>query len=202
MKLGNREGDVAGMASRFLVDTSVLSEARKSSEKLDRNIVFFLRQLPPEALAIPLPAVFELQRGALKKQRTDPAKGRAYARWLDRLLATDVWVPRVNTDVKKLVAEMAATPELERYWLSRGDPPRIQFGCDPEIAAISIIYDIPIASTNVRDFLHINQHFPVPGLYTPMGGGKWHLPPPDGWQLGDHFQADLPDWRSLIGPLV
>ncbi|MBY3215877.1 type II toxin-antitoxin system VapC family toxin [Rhizobium laguerreae] len=184
----------------ILVDTSVLSEARKMIDELDENIVFFLRQIPAGALAVPIAAIFELQRGASMIAITKPAKARAYESWLDRLLETDIWLPPVDVRVRRLLAEMTVVPELSRFWLDRSKDPKLRFGCDPEIAATAIVYSIPLASTDVTDFLAINRHFPLPGLYCPIGG-RWHVPPPAGWNLGESLGRHERDWRRVIGPL-
>ncbi|MBB4274096.1 type II toxin-antitoxin system VapC family toxin [Rhizobium mongolense] len=184
----------------ILADTSVLSEARKTVDKLDDDIVFFLRQIPAGALAVPYAAIFELQRGASLIGLTKPDRGRAYADWLDRLLETDIWLPPTDTAVRRLLAEMTTVPELSNFWLDRSKEPKLRFGCDPEIAATAIVHRLPIASTDVGDFMKIHQHFPLPGLYCPIGG-RWHVPPPEGWSLGESIGGLERDWRAVIGPL-
>ena len=189
------------MASDFvLLDTSVLTEARKTEDNLNDDIVFFLRQIPAGALAVPHAAIFELQRGAINVGRKEPARERAYTAWLDRLLETDIWLPPTDVDVRRLLARMTMTPELEDFWLSHSVKPRMKFGCDCEIAATAIIYGIPIATTDVNDFMRIHRSFALPGLYSPISG-KWHVPPPNGWSLGENLNPDEMDWHSVIGPL-
>jgi predicted nucleic acid-binding protein len=187
------------MASNFiLIDTSVLSEARKPDDARNGDVIFFLRQIPAGALAVPYAAIFELQRGAFHIGKRDPARGRAYSKWIDGLLETDIWLPPVNVGVRRLMAEMASTPALAKFWTSNKTPPAMRFGCDPEIAATAIVHDLPIASTDVSDFLEINDHFPLPGLYGPLTG-KWHVAPPDGWCIGETPVPCIDDWRQMIG---
>jgi predicted nucleic acid-binding protein len=189
------------MAVNFiLLDTSVLSEARKAGSNLDDDMVFFLRQIPAGALAVPHAAIFELQRGALSVGLKEPHRERLYTEWLDQLLLTDLWLPPVDVDVRRLMARMAMTPELRGFWTSPSDKPSLKFGCDPEIAATAIIHGLPIASTDVNDFMTIHRTFPLPGLYSPKTG-KWHVPPPDGWFLGENLDPDELDWHSVIGPI-
>ncbi|MBY5399508.1 type II toxin-antitoxin system VapC family toxin [Rhizobium leguminosarum] len=189
------------MAADFiLVDTSVLSEARKIAGELNDDIVFFLRQIPAGALAVPQAAVFELQRGASMIARTRPSRGRAYSQWLDDLLATDAWLPPVDAPVRRLLAQMTTEPDLIQFWIDPRKEPTMRFGCDPEIAATAIVHGLPIASTDVTDFLKIHRHFPLPGLYCPIGG-RWHVRPPEGWSLGESFEASDGDWRRVIGPI-
>lgn len=190
------------MASNFiLLDTSVLTEARKTEDKLDDDIVFFMRQIPAGALAVPHAAIFELQRGALNIGRTDPLRERLYTAWLDRLLETDIWLPPVNVEVRRLLAHMTMDPRLSSFWLSSSTQPKMKFGCDAEIAATAIVHGLPIASTDINDFQRIHGSFPLPGLYSPLTG-RWHVDPPDGWFLGENLDPDERDWHSTIGPLT
>jgi toxin FitB len=194
-----KRGTLGMVAGFILLDTSVLSEARK--EIPDQDVLGFLLQLPPGVLAVPEAAIFELERGALKKAKTDPVLGLAYSQWLDELLRTDIWLPPVNTDVRRLMARMASTPDLQRFWISKGEPPSMKFGCDPEIAATAIVYEMPIATCDVRDFLAIGKHFPIPGVYSPLDG-RWHVPPLPGWELGEDGTFEPPEWRRMIRPIA
>lgn len=184
----------------ILLDTSVLTEARKAGDKLDDDIVFFMRQIPAGALAVPHAAIFELQRGACLVGKTDPIRERLYTRWLDMLLETDIWLPPVDADVRRLMAKMTMDPELSTFWTSTAGKPKMKFGCDPEIAATAIVHELPIASADVNDFLRIHRSFPLPGLYSPITG-RWHVDPPDGWYLGENIEPDERDWHATIGPL-
>ncbi|WP_440657769.1 hypothetical protein [Ensifer adhaerens] len=184
------------MADFILIDTSVLSEARRVTP--DDDVIFFLRQIPPGAIAVPPAAIFELERGALNLAKTDPVRAEKFSKWLDGLLQTDVWLPPIDPHVKRLTARMAMTPELRRFWISNGTPPKMRFGCDPEIAAISIVHELPLASLDVSDFLLIDRHFPLPGLYSPKDG-IWHVAPPEGWRIAECLGAGEDEWSAMIG---
>lgn len=184
----------------ILLDTSVLSEARKAARELNENIVAFLRQIPAGALAVPQAAVFELRRGALLLSKTDPVRGNAFARWLDQLLETDIWIPPVGVDVRGLIARMSLTPDLASFWVSNSKQRKMKFGCDPEIAATSIVHRLPIASTDISDYMRIHRYFPIPGLYCPLRG-RWHIDPPEGWRLRESMEPEGRDWRQMIGPI-
>lgn len=184
----------------ILLDTSVLSEARKTAEELNENIVAFLKNIPLGAVAVPPAAIFELRRGALILSKTDPVRGNVLGRWIDELLETDIWLPSVNVDVRHLVAIMSVTPELAGFWMTSSYRSRMKFGCDPEIAATSIVHGIPIASTDVSDYMRINRYFQIPGLYCPLRG-RWFIDPPEGWRLREHIQPLRRDWRRMIGPI-
>ncbi len=163
----------------LLLDTSVLSEARgtNKSEEVKR----FLRSLPDEAVAIPLPAIFELERGARLLARNDPDRAEGLIAWLDRLLATKPYVPPMTTEVTRLIAGMTTIPNLERFWRTTKHK-SLRFGCDPAIAAIAIHYRMPIISRDIRDFMVIHESFPLPGLYDPLVR-RWHVPPLHEWHF-------------------
>ncbi|WFU49171.1 PIN domain-containing protein [Sinorhizobium terangae] len=187
------------MADFILVDTSVLSEARRSEP--DEDVIFFLDQIPPGSIAVPPTAIFELERGALNLFKTNPLKSAKLAKWLDDLLKTDVWVPPVNSDVKRLLARMAMVPELARFWRSHGEAPKLEFGCDPEIAATAIVHGMPIATQDVGDYLKISRQFPLPGLYCPRDG-IWHVMPDDNWRIPEELTSIGLEWRRMIGPVA
>lgn len=184
----------------ILLDTSVLSEARKTAAELNESIIAFLKNIPVGAVAVPHAAIFELRRGALILSKTDRVRGRALGRWLDQLLETDIWIPSTSVEVRELVAMMSITPELARFWMTSSYRSRMKFGCDPEIAATSIVHGIPIASTDVSDYMRINRYFQIPGLYCPLRG-RWFIDPPEGWRLREHIRPLSRDWRRLIGPI-
>jgi predicted nucleic acid-binding protein len=174
----------------LLLDTSVLSEARgtNKSEEVKR----FLRSLPDEVVAIPMPAIFELERGAQLLARTNPDRAEGLVAWLDRLLATEPYVPLVTAEVTRIIAKMATIPKLERFWRTTKHDEPLRFGCDPAIAAISIHYEMPIVSRDIRDFMVIHEYFPLPGLYDPLVR-RWHVTPQLNWHFTptDEFENSL-----------
>ncbi|GAK73431.1 hypothetical protein RRU01S_39_00100 [Agrobacterium rubi TR3 = NBRC 13261] len=169
------------MQSKYLLlDTSVLSEARRR-EPIEK-VTEFLRSLPDEAIAIPLIAVFELERGAQSLMMKDSARGRLYLDWLSELVKKDIYFPPMTVDVYRLIARMAAVPAFYSYWRNSGPSKRLRFGCDPAIAAVSIVHGIPIVSLDTNDFLRIHHFFPLPGLYDPVR---------DIWRVPGGNQAEL-----------
>jgi toxin FitB len=63
-------------------------------------------------------------------------------------------------------ADMMQVPCLRDLWISR---PRLSRppGQDLAIAALAIENQLPIATNDCGDFLKINEHFPLPGVFTP-----------------------------------
>lgn len=169
----------------ILLDTSVLSAAR--GREPEASVRRFLRALPIGSVAIPMLSVFELERGARELQLHDEARAGPLLSWLDDLLETDVYLPPMTSDIWRLYARMSIAPPLRKFWVHGGDPPRMRFGCDPGVAAIAIHYGMPIATRDVRDYLLIHEHFPLPGLYDPHHD-MWHVDPDHEWRA--QFVAD------------
>ncbi|MCF1433199.1 type II toxin-antitoxin system VapC family toxin [Agrobacterium vitis] len=156
----------------MLLDTSVLSEARRS-EPIE-EVVDFFRSLPDESIAIPMLSVFELERGARSLMTKDRERGTLYLEWLSELITKDIYFPPMTVEVFRLIARMAAFPPFHSYWRNDGPSKKLRFGCDPAIAAVSIIHGIPIATLDIRDFMRIHEFFPLPGLYDPVHR-IWHV---------------------------
>lgn len=163
----------------LLLDTSVLSEARRAVPV--GEVIDFLRSLPDEAIAVPLPAIFELERGARELMRRDRTEGSIYLSWLEKLIWTRVYIPPATVEIWRMMALMATVPHLRSFWRDADDN-RLQFGIDPAIAATSIHYGIPIATRDVKDYMRIHEHFPLPGVYEPYQD-RWVVSPPPGYKL-------------------
>ncbi len=178
----------------MLLDTSVLSSARGKAP--EETVVRFLRSLPRGSIAVPAFTVFELERGLRMLQLVNGERAQPLLDWLDGLLATDVFIPPVTVDIWRLLARMTLVPALSRFWIDPSDQPQMRFGCDPGLAAIAIHYGIPIATRDVRDFMLIHRHFPLPGLYEPHSC-QWHVEPTDDWRHS--FEAETPDDLRVAG---
>lgn len=164
--------------SCMLLDTSVLSEARRSEPV--EEVVTFLRALPRGSVAVPTWTIFELERGGQMLRLVDEPRALPLLSWLDDLLETDVYVPPVNAEVHRLIARMTLVPELRRFWVGSGNCTKMRFGSDPGIAAVAIHYGLPIATRDIRDFMLIHSHFPLPGLYDPYRD-RWYVEPVGDW---------------------
>lgn len=178
----------------MLLDTSVVSAAR--GKAAEETVARFLRSLPRGSIAVPTFTVFELERGVRKLQLVDGERARPLLDWLDDLLATDIFIPPVTVDIWRLLARMALVPALSKFWIDTGDPPKMRFGCDPGLAAIAIHYGMPIATRDVRDFMLIHRHFPLPGLYEPHAC-RWHIEPTTEWR--NSFEAEASDDLQAVG---
>jgi predicted nucleic acid-binding protein len=149
--------------------------------------VKWLKSIPPDNIAIPFSAIFEIAYGIRNLLPNAVAKALQYEGWLEQLLAYDFLIPASNAAVAKNLAAIASTPQLKHFWISGPErldtkPRKLKFGSDPLIAATAIAHAIPIVSSNVRDFELIDRFVPLPGLYNPLAD-EWIIDPPEDWEF-------------------
>ncbi len=85
---------------RYLLDTNVLSEARKP--RGDEGLVRWISSTPAEDLHLSVLVLGEIRRGAERLRRRDPRQASVYETWLetvarryaDRILPLDAEMPR------------------------------------------------------------------------------------------------------------
>lgn len=158
----------------YLLDTNVLSEF---SKKRPSRAVAHWAVNATGRLAIPVAAVFEIQRGIGFLEKECPEKARALDAWLHDILDTDLEVVPLGLTAGMLYARMTIVSQLKNLWLpkkTRGD--QMSLGQDLCIAAIAISLPAVVVTMNVKDFLVIHEAFPLPGIFDPSTG-RWHVFP-------------------------
>jgi hypothetical protein len=87
----------------------------------------------------------------------------------------------MTPNVARLLGEMMCCRPLSNLWLSSsiGRKP----GQDLAIAAVAIVYEMPIATLDETDFTLIDEYFSLPGLFNPAFG-TWPVP-----RCGDRMRA-------------
>jgi len=155
----------------FLLDTNIISESSK--QRPHPTISAWLRQ--QHRVAIPFAVILEVETGIADKHRSNPDKAEELWQWMDELLETDFEYPAATPEVARVLGKLLCCKPLTHLWLVNENADRKKPGQDLFIAATSIVYDMPIATMNVRDFETINRFFPLPGVYNPANG-MWALP--------------------------
>jgi toxin FitB len=127
----------------------------------------------------PVLTVMEIQIGIERARGSNAATADSVQQWFTGLLL--VGKPHVlplGTDAALLLGRMNETPALRNFLVQDPATRKTKTGADLAIAAIAIAHSAVVATGNGNDFLVIDRHFHLPGLYDPFNG-KWLIQPPD-----------------------
>jgi len=123
----------------YLVDTNVISEARKGS-KANLGVRKFFQETDFGDIYLSVQTVGEIRRGVESvRQRGDIPQAKKLEKWLD-LLVSDYSDKILSFD-----------EECAQVW-GRLMSPQPQHPIDKQIAAIALIYDLTVLTRNVDDF--------------------------------------------------
>ena len=130
------------VATMYLVDTNIISEARKRT-KANKGVREFFKKVSIEESRIFLSVVTigELRRGVeLIRHRGDTRQGNQLERWLDILLTEyQDHILDINHDVAQLWGRLRV--------------PHPENALDKQIAATALIYDLTVVTRNQKDFV-------------------------------------------------
>ena len=126
----------------FLIDTNVISEARKG-QRADPGVIAFWAEAVSNKTRLFLPAVVigELRRGVdLIRHRGDLEQAQRLEQWLAEVL--EIYGDRV----------LALDADAAQLWgrLRVPDPGN---ALDKQIAAIALLHDLTLVTRNTRDFV-------------------------------------------------
>jgi toxin FitB len=119
----------------YLVDTNVVSEARRGS----REAVGWLRSVRQDAVYLSALTLGEIMRGVALRQKSDPQTAARLAVWLEQLRHDHA--DRILPVTDRIALEWGRIAALR----SRGD-------VDGLIAATAIVHDLILVTRNVGDF--------------------------------------------------
>jgi toxin FitB len=128
----------------FLLDTNVISEARKP--KPHGAVLEWIASVGPSGLYVPSIALFELQAGVELTRRQDPRKALEIEKWIDSLSRMDTILP-MDTPCFRLCAKLMEGRSGDLL-------------ADAMIAATARVHGLTVATRNTRDY----RHFDVPTL--------------------------------------
>jgi predicted nucleic acid-binding protein len=160
----------------FILGTDVVSNLRK--KRPHPNLLSWMDEIGWQELATTVLTVMEIQIGIERARRSDAATADNVQQWLAGLLR--VGKPHVlplGTEAAVLLGQMNETPQLRNFILHDPGAKTTKTGADLAIASIAIAHNAVVATGNGSDFLVINRHFQLPGLYDPFDG-KWLVKPP------------------------
>lgn len=123
----------------YLVDTNVISEARKG-KKANPGVQRFFQAIEAEDLYLSVQTIGEIRRGLENiRHRGDLPQAKKLEVWLD-LVVTNYADRILNFD-----------EECAQIW-GRLMSPRHEHPIDKQIAAIALIHDLTVVTRNVDDF--------------------------------------------------
>ena len=125
----------------YLIDTNVISEARKR-ERADPGVLTFFRTAAArdEALYLSVITIGELRRGVeLIRHRGDEPQARLLERWMGSVLR-DYESQILGFDV-----------DAAQVW-GRLRVPHPEHELDKQIAAIALVHDLTVVTRNVQHF--------------------------------------------------
>lgn len=125
----------------YLIDTNVISEARKQ-DKADCGVRRFLARMEAEEMPVYLSVVTigELRRGVeLIRHRGDAPQARQLEAWLQTVLSeyADCILP-MDEDIAQLWGRLRV--------------PHAEHALDKQIAATALIHNLTVVTRNQRDF--------------------------------------------------
>jgi len=126
----------------YLVDTNVLSEARKKSKANKGVRTFFKQAIEDETqIFISVVTVGELRRGVeLIRYRGDMRQANQLGKWLEALLTEyQDHILDINQDVAQLWGRLRV--------------PHPENALDKQIAATAMIYELTVVTRNHKDFI-------------------------------------------------
>jgi hypothetical protein len=126
----------------YLVDTNVISEARKKT-KANRGVRSFFKQVIEDETRVfmSVVSVGELRRGVESiRYRGDTRQANQLEKWLANLLVEyEDHILDINQDIAQLWGRLRA--------------PHPENALDKQIAATALIYELSVVTRNHRDFV-------------------------------------------------
>lgn len=125
---------------RYLLDTNVLSELRKSPRRADPSVRHWIAAQRPTDLYISVITIMELELGVRRVERRDTTQGRRLRNWLEDEVM-DIFTSR-TLDIDLETAIRTASLHVP-------DPAPER---DALIAATAFVHGLTVATRNTRDF--------------------------------------------------
>lgn len=125
----------------YLIDTNIISEARKKA-KANQGVRRFFKTVAaePTRVFISVITIGELRRGVeLIRHRGDTRQANRLEKWLDALLE----------EYRDYILDI--NPDIAQIW-GRLRVPHPENSLDKQIAATALIYDLTVVTRNHKDF--------------------------------------------------
>lgn len=157
------------MNSAFLLDTSVLSETIRKYP--DPKVINFLETA--EEIWIPSGALLEIQMGIAKATANSPRKAVELSIWYLQILESGIDIVSTTQSVIDKWGTLLGDSRLLNLTVPSMGSAKPRGGQDLHIAAAALMRGMVVATYNVKDFLLINEYYPLAGVYNPKED-KWY----------------------------
>lgn len=127
----------------YLLDTNVISELRKSKEKINKKVAKWARNTSVSSLFISSIVVLELETGILSVARRDSQQGAILRTWMD----THV-LPAFSERILPL--DIAVAQRCAKLHVPDRKTDR-----DAIIAATALVHGMIVVTRNIKDFAQI-----------------------------------------------
>jgi predicted nucleic acid-binding protein len=124
----------------YLLDTNVISELRKSKQRVAPQVRSWAERQITHELSVSVITIMEIEVGVARLERRDAAQGAVLRQWFEKELLTafDDRVLPIDLDVVRRAANMhVPDPRPER---------------DALIAATALVHGLTVATRNTADF--------------------------------------------------
>lgn len=152
--------------SLYLLDTNVLSNLSKP--RPSPSVVDWCNRLSPRGWCIALCTVIEIRRGIkFLRVKGEVARATALHEWFENVLAMRPRVIPLDHNIIDVFTDLSLIPELQNVLAPQPGRYPAKIGRDVEIAATAISINATVVTINVADFLAVNAHMRLPGLFNP-----------------------------------
>lgn len=158
----------------YLLDTNVLSALSKA--RPPQAVVDWCNCLQPNNWCIAQCTIAEIKRGIKLLRLNDEKRASAFEEWFDELLLMRPRIIPMSDLIIDIYTDLSVVPELQNLFAPYPGRFPASVGRDLEIAATAIAMRTTVATMNVKDFMQINAHSRLPGLFNPQTG-EWLVRP-------------------------
>jgi predicted nucleic acid-binding protein len=185
--LTGRLGSLGSAKPLLLLDTNILT-ARARKNKVPGLQEWLSDTSDVVDFCICFPVLVEMKRGLMLS--SDKVQSQRIRDMIDGVLESNFVLLSTDFDVADTYARLLSIPELKRFWYVPPAAKHRKVGNDLLIAAISISYQIPVATLDC-DYSEINEVVELPGIYDPLKNA---------WTVDPIEPIDLPKLQSKLPP--
>lgn len=155
----------AFLMTLYLLDTNVLSNLSKP--RPSPSLLDWCDHLSPRNWCIARCTVIEIRRGVKIRRLKEERAAAAIDEWFDNILAMKPRIISLDDNIIDIFTDLSVIPELQHLFAPNPGRFPAKVGRDLEIAATAISMNATIVTLDVFDFLEINAHMRLPGLFNP-----------------------------------